>query len=273
MAELDRLFTEFVERHLAGEDPDPWSYIDQLSGDRARGARGADRRLLRRRPAAKLERRRIQGLERRANRRRPGSLLSRPGGAVAGGPAAASRPSAADARRAGRAPGGEARGGRPPREGGRLLPRDGAGPPALRGGVGPGPRRPGWDRRNERRGPAEGRRAALGRAIGRGRGSGLRADGEARRRSTRQARRWRPTMRTAPSSGTRWTSCSGAAEQCPWSPPVPAHEPVAPARPLIRTARPARETTVGLHRAVRGRRRRAPVLILARREELRASLM
>ena len=33
MAELDRLFTEFVERHLAGEDPDPWSYIDQLSGD------------------------------------------------------------------------------------------------------------------------------------------------------------------------------------------------------------------------------------------------
>ena len=33
MAELDRLFTEFVERHLAGEEPDPWSYIDQLSGD------------------------------------------------------------------------------------------------------------------------------------------------------------------------------------------------------------------------------------------------
>jgi len=32
MAELDRLFTEFVERHLAGEDPEPWSYIDQLSG-------------------------------------------------------------------------------------------------------------------------------------------------------------------------------------------------------------------------------------------------
>lgn len=32
MAELDRLFTEFVERHLAGEDPQPWSYIDQLSG-------------------------------------------------------------------------------------------------------------------------------------------------------------------------------------------------------------------------------------------------
>jgi hypothetical protein len=33
MPELERLFTEFVERHLAGEDPDPWSYIDQLSGE------------------------------------------------------------------------------------------------------------------------------------------------------------------------------------------------------------------------------------------------
>ena len=33
MPELDQLFTEFVERHLAGEDPDPWSYIDQLSDD------------------------------------------------------------------------------------------------------------------------------------------------------------------------------------------------------------------------------------------------
>jgi hypothetical protein len=33
MPELDRLFTEFVERHLTGEEPDPWSYIDQLSGD------------------------------------------------------------------------------------------------------------------------------------------------------------------------------------------------------------------------------------------------
>ncbi|MEK6327797.1 MAG: hypothetical protein AABM66_09810 [Actinomycetota bacterium] len=32
MAELERLFTEFVERHLTGEDLDPWSYIDQLSG-------------------------------------------------------------------------------------------------------------------------------------------------------------------------------------------------------------------------------------------------
>jgi hypothetical protein len=32
MAELERLFTEFVERHLAGEEPDPWSYIEQLSG-------------------------------------------------------------------------------------------------------------------------------------------------------------------------------------------------------------------------------------------------
>jgi hypothetical protein len=32
MSELDRLFTEFIERHLAGEGPDPWSYIDQLSG-------------------------------------------------------------------------------------------------------------------------------------------------------------------------------------------------------------------------------------------------
>jgi hypothetical protein len=30
--ELEPLFTEFVERHLAGEEPDPWSYIDQLSG-------------------------------------------------------------------------------------------------------------------------------------------------------------------------------------------------------------------------------------------------
>src|SRR3954453_23952459 len=33
MAEPEHLFTEFVERHLAGEAPDPWSYIDQLSGD------------------------------------------------------------------------------------------------------------------------------------------------------------------------------------------------------------------------------------------------
>jgi hypothetical protein len=33
MAELERLFTEFVERHLAGEAPDPWACIDQLSGD------------------------------------------------------------------------------------------------------------------------------------------------------------------------------------------------------------------------------------------------
>src|SRR5687768_6575291 len=33
MAELERLFTEFVERHLAGQEPDPWSYIEQLSGD------------------------------------------------------------------------------------------------------------------------------------------------------------------------------------------------------------------------------------------------
>src|ERR1700752_5018661 len=34
MPELERLFTEFVERHLAGEDPDPWSYIEQLSGEK-----------------------------------------------------------------------------------------------------------------------------------------------------------------------------------------------------------------------------------------------
>ncbi len=33
MAELEGLFTEFVGRHLAGEDPDPWAYVDQLSGD------------------------------------------------------------------------------------------------------------------------------------------------------------------------------------------------------------------------------------------------
>jgi hypothetical protein len=33
MPELERLFTEFVERHLAGENPDPWSYIDQLPGE------------------------------------------------------------------------------------------------------------------------------------------------------------------------------------------------------------------------------------------------
>lgn len=33
MAELERLLTEFVEHHLAGEDPDPWSYIEQLSGE------------------------------------------------------------------------------------------------------------------------------------------------------------------------------------------------------------------------------------------------
>jgi hypothetical protein len=32
MAELEHLFTEFVQRHLAGEDPDPWSYVEQLSG-------------------------------------------------------------------------------------------------------------------------------------------------------------------------------------------------------------------------------------------------
>jgi hypothetical protein len=33
MAEVERLFTEFIERHVAGEDPDPWSYIEQLSGE------------------------------------------------------------------------------------------------------------------------------------------------------------------------------------------------------------------------------------------------
>jgi hypothetical protein len=33
MPDLEHLFTEFVERHLSGEDPDPWSYIDQLSGE------------------------------------------------------------------------------------------------------------------------------------------------------------------------------------------------------------------------------------------------
>jgi hypothetical protein len=33
MPDLERMFTEFVERHLAGEGPDPWSYIEQLSGE------------------------------------------------------------------------------------------------------------------------------------------------------------------------------------------------------------------------------------------------
>src|SRR2546423_1699285 len=33
MAELNSLFTEFVERHLAGENPDPWSYINQLESE------------------------------------------------------------------------------------------------------------------------------------------------------------------------------------------------------------------------------------------------
>lgn len=32
MADLERLFTEFVEAHLAGRDPDPWEYIDRLEG-------------------------------------------------------------------------------------------------------------------------------------------------------------------------------------------------------------------------------------------------
>jgi hypothetical protein len=33
VAELERLFAEFVEAHLGGRNPDPWEYIDRLSGD------------------------------------------------------------------------------------------------------------------------------------------------------------------------------------------------------------------------------------------------
>jgi hypothetical protein len=32
VAELERLFAEFVEAHLGGRDPDPWEYIDRLEG-------------------------------------------------------------------------------------------------------------------------------------------------------------------------------------------------------------------------------------------------
>jgi len=33
MADVDRLFTEFIEAHLAGSDPDPWQYVGRLEGD------------------------------------------------------------------------------------------------------------------------------------------------------------------------------------------------------------------------------------------------
>ena len=33
MADVDRLFEEFIERQLAGEKPDPYEYMDKLTGD------------------------------------------------------------------------------------------------------------------------------------------------------------------------------------------------------------------------------------------------
>ncbi|MGH2823468.1 MAG: hypothetical protein ACRDLY_10690, partial [Thermoleophilaceae bacterium] len=33
MADVERLFAEFVEAHLRGGDPDPWEYIGGLEGD------------------------------------------------------------------------------------------------------------------------------------------------------------------------------------------------------------------------------------------------
>ncbi len=214
MPELDQLFTEFVERHLAGEEPDPWSYVDQLSGDEREELEELIDAYFVGAPPRSWDAAAYRG----SSAERIADALDRSFRGQAGlWPAVL--PRLRDRARLTRGAlvrtlSREPRGRRPPREGGRLLPRDGAGPPALRGGVGPGTRRPGRDRRDERRGPAKSRRAAVRRAIGRGRGSGLRAPGEAGAgvRASGRGGGSSPT-RTAPPSGTRWTSCSGAAER------------------------------------------------------------
>ena len=150
MPELDRLFTEFVERHLAGEDPDPWSYIDQLSGDEREELEELIDAYFVGAPPRSWDAAAYRG----SSAERIADALDRSFRGQAGlWPAVL--PRLRDRARLTRGALVErlaesARGRRPPREGGRLLPRDGAGPPALRGGVGPGPRRPGRDRRDER---------------------------------------------------------------------------------------------------------------------------
>src|SRR5690349_4233396 len=32
MTDVDRLFEQFIDEHLTGSDPDPWSFIDRLEG-------------------------------------------------------------------------------------------------------------------------------------------------------------------------------------------------------------------------------------------------